>query len=252
MQMESDVVQTTKLTGSDLEDEVRAYLRTQMPLDRAPAQLRLAFHDAGTYDVGTHSGGAHGAIHLLEELKRSENSAMTVCVDLLARAKATYPSLSWADLVALGGAAAVEKCGGPTIRVGLGRVDAAEPAPEHRLPTSDDGPTQLRALFDRLGLGPRELVALSGAHTLGFAHGRSFTRDPFAFSNAYFRALLESADDPALGLLSSDRALLAEPELRELVEEYAADEAVFLAAFADAYRRLTWLGKDDPVDITQS
>jgi L-ascorbate peroxidase len=245
--MGSNLTQSGERTGRDLEAEVREYIRVLLPIERAPAQLRLAFHDAGTYDVRTHSGGAHGAIHLLQELSRSENSAMTTCVDLLGRTKETYPSLSWADLVALGGAAAVEICGGPTIRIGLGRVDAADPAPEHRLPTSDAGPTQLRALFTRLGLGPRELVALSGAHTLGRAGGRPFTRDPFTFSNLYFRTLLASADDPALGLLPSDRALLDEPDLREFVQRYAADEATFFADFADAYRRLTWLGKNDSV-----
>jgi L-ascorbate peroxidase len=245
--MGSDLTHSPEQTGGDLEAELREYIRSRLPLERAPAQLRLAFHDAGTYDVRTHSGGAHGAIHLLGELSRSENSAMAVCVDLLAQAKAAYPSLSWADLVALGGTAAVEACGGPTMRIGLGRVDAAEPAPEHRLPASDDGPAQLRALFSRLGLGSRELVALSGAHTLGHAGGRPFTREPYTFSNSYFQTLLEAADDPSLGLLPADRALLADPDLRELVELYAADEATFFADFADAYRRVTWLGKDDPV-----
>jgi L-ascorbate peroxidase len=245
--MTSDVTHPGESSVGDLEDEVRTYIRDRLPLERAPAQLRLAFHDAGTYDVRTHSGGAHGAIHLLAELKRLENSAMTVCVDLLGQTKSAYPAVSWADLVALGGAAAVEKCGGPTIRVGLGRIDAAEPAPEHRLPTTQDGPTQLRTLFERMGLGSRELVLLSGAHTLGHAGGRPFTNEPFTFSNGYFRALLESASDPARGLLASDRALLDDPELRELVQEYAEDEAAFFTDFANAYRRLTWLGKDDPV-----
>jgi L-ascorbate peroxidase len=245
--MSSDVTRSGTATVDELEAEVRAFLRACIPIERAPAHLRLAFHDAGTYDVRTHSGGAHGAIHLLEEMSRSENAAMSVCLDVLTRARAVYPSLSWADLVAIGGAAAVEMCGGPTIRVGLGRVDATEPAPAHRLPTSDDGPTQLRVLFTRLGLGPRELVALSGAHALGYAGGRPFTREPHRFSNAYFRALLQDPPDPALGLLPSDRALLAEPDLREHVERYAADEAAFFADFAAAYRRLTWLGKDDPV-----
>jgi L-ascorbate peroxidase len=234
-------------TDEDLESRVRTFMRDRMPTSHAPAHLRLAFHDAGTYDVRTHSGGAHGAIHLLEEMSRSENTHLAVCLDVLTRTKAAFPSLSWADLVAVGGAAAVEKCGGPTVRIGLGRVDAAEPAPPHRLPSSNDGPTQLRTLFTRLGLGPRELVALSGAHALGYAGGRPFTREPNRFSNAYFRALLEDPPDPALGLLPSDRALLAEPDLRVHVERYATDEAAFFADFADAYRRLTWLGKDDPV-----
>jgi L-ascorbate peroxidase len=230
-----------------LEAEVRAYIRDRLPLDHAPAQLRLAFHDAGTFDVQTHSGGAHGAIHLLDELARQENAGWcTACVDLLAEARGRYPRLSWADLVALGGAAAVERCGGPVIPIGLGRVDAGEPAPEHRLPASDEGAARLQAHFTAMGLGPRELVALSGGHTLGGAAGRPFTREPHVFDNAYFRRLLAGDDDPATGLLPSDRALLDDPELRPLVEAYARDEARFCRDFADAYRRLTWLGGDDP------
>jgi L-ascorbate peroxidase len=238
---------TSRARSSDsLEAKVRNFMRDRMPLERAPAHLRMAFHDAGTYDVRAHSGGAHGAIHFLAEMSRNENTALTVCVDLLNKTKEFYPHLSWADLVALGGAAAVEKCGGPTIQVGLGRVDATEPAPEHRLPSSTDGPTQLRALFERLGMGIRDLVALSGAHTLGHAGGTPFTAQPYAFSNLYFRTLLEASDEASSGLLGSDRALLTDPDLFEVVQQYAADQYVFFADFADAYRRLTWLGKDDP------
>src|SRR5438874_2674517 len=40
-----------------------------MPLEHAPAHLRLAFHDAGTFDERTGTGGAHGTVHLPEELQ---------------------------------------------------------------------------------------------------------------------------------------------------------------------------------------
>ncbi len=89
-----------------LEEEIREYLVAQMPAQCAPPLLRLAFHDAGTYDVNTHTGGAHGAIHFLEELARPENTGWSAaCVALLAEVKGHYPLLSWADLVALAGAA---------------------------------------------------------------------------------------------------------------------------------------------------
>ena len=45
-----------------------------MPLEHAPAHLRLAFHDAGTYDARTQTGGAHGTVHLFEELQRGDNT----------------------------------------------------------------------------------------------------------------------------------------------------------------------------------
>jgi L-ascorbate peroxidase len=233
--------------GEKLEAEVRDYLRLRMPIEHAPAHLRLAFHDAGTYDVKTHSGGAHGAIHLLQEMMRPENEGWSrVCIDLLTDVKQRYPQLSWADLVALGGAAAVEKCGGPAIRVGLGRTDAPEPAPEHRLPTTDEGAARLKTHFIGMGLSARDLVALCGGHTLGKANGLPFTRDPYVFSNSYFRHVLSHQNDPRTGLLHSDRALLDDPELRLYVELYAHDERQFAADFSDAYRRLTWLGGEPP------
>jgi L-ascorbate peroxidase len=223
-----------------LEAEVRDYLVELMPIEHAPAHLRLAFHDAGTYDAATHTGGAHGAIRLPEELQRGDNTGWGhACLELIAEVKAGYPCLSWADLVAVGGAAAVQKCGGPVIQIGLGRTDATVPSPAHRLPGGYEGAGLLQAMVARMGLGARELVALSGAHTLGHTQRRPFTPDPWVFSNGYFVQLLAQTES---GLLGTDTALLDDPELRPLVELYAADEARFRADFADAFRRLTWLG----------
>src|SRR5262249_41195988 len=163
------------------------------------------------------------------------------CFELLTEVKARWPELSWADLVALGGAAAVQKCGGPVIEIGLGRTDAAEPGPEHQLPSGNESAARLRILFDKFGLAFRDLVALSGAHTLGHASRRPFTPDPWVFSNSYFKQLLTGVEG---AFLISDRSLLTDPELRALVELYAEDEAQFFADFASAFRRLTWLGND--------
>src|SRR5215207_638571 len=118
-----------------LETEVREHLLELMPLEHAPAHLRLAFHDAGTYDVRTGTGGANGSIRLREELRRADNAGWgQPCIDLLAEVKLRYAHVSWADLVALGGAAGVQKCRGPIIEIGMGRIDGDEAAEAHRLP----------------------------------------------------------------------------------------------------------------------
>jgi L-ascorbate peroxidase len=226
--------------GIGREDEIRGGLEDLIPVELAPRHLRLAFHDAGTYDVTTHSGGAHGAIHLLTELHRSENATMAPCVKILHSAKERFPDVSWADLVALGGAAAVELMDGPLIRIGLGRVDADIPAPEHRLPTTSEGVVHLRAHFIRMGLTPRDLVALSGAHTVGQIGDRPVT---LQFTNSYFKELLSPSSS---SLLDSDRALLQDSELRGYVEQYARDETAFFADFTSAYQSLTWLGGEPP------
>ena len=235
--MRSSEVASTEV---GLESELRELLVELMPLEHAPAHLRLAFHDAGTFDVQRGGGGANGTVRLPEELMRSENAGWArECLALLASVREQYPAVSWADLIALGGAAAVQKCGGPVIQIGLGRSDHDVAAPVARLPGGYEGAALLKAGFARLGMGPRDLVALAGAHTLGHAQRRGFTLDPWAFSNSYFvRLLTEDTAD----LLPSDRALVRDPELRAYVELYARDESAFVADFAAAFKRLTWLG----------
>jgi L-ascorbate peroxidase len=223
-----------------LEAELRDYLVALMPIEHAPAHVRLAFHDAGTYDRHTLSGGANGTIRLPDELQRAGNTGWGhACLELLAEAKLAFPSVSWADLIAVGAAAAVQKCGGPVVQVGLGRRDSTEPAPPHRLPGGYEGAGLLRSIFARMGLGPRELVALSGAHTLGHTQRRPFTPDTFVFSNSYFVELLAT---PERSILPTDQTLLSDPELRAYVEQYAGDQALFWSDFSAAFRRLTWLG----------
>jgi catalase (peroxidase I) len=225
-----------------MENQLREYLVDLMPIEHAPAHLRLAFHDAGTYDQELANGGAHGTVRLPDELHRAANAGWgQACLDLLAEAKMVFPELSWADLIAVGAAAAVEKCGGPVIQVGLGRSDGTQPAPPHRLPGGYEGGVLLKSIFARMGLGPRELVVLSGAHTLGHTQRRPFTPDTYVFSNSYYVNLLESGEPSAL---PTDNSLVNDPELRTYVVAYAADEDRFRADFAAALRRLTWLGND--------
>ena len=211
-----------------------------MPIEHAPAHLRLAFHDAGTYDAQTNTGGAHGTIRLREELGRGSNSGWGhACFELLEEVKSQFAAVSWADLIALGGAAAVLRSGGPAFEIGLGRTDGDAPAPPNRLPGGYEGSDLLKRMFARMGLTVRDLVALSGAHTLGHSQRRPFTTDPWVFSNSYYVQLLSRRE---VVLLGTDTAMVDDPELRPYVELYAADEQRFRADFADSYRRLTWLG----------
>ena len=55
----------------------------------------------------------------------------------------------------------------------MGREDAesdADVAPADRLPMADEGVEAHKSRWDRMGLSDRDLVALSGAHSLGFIH----------------------------------------------------------------------------------
>ncbi|PNX70673.1 L-ascorbate peroxidase peroxisomaL-like [Trifolium pratense] len=92
----------------------------------------------------------------------------------------------------LAGVVAVEITGGPTIHFVPGRKDSLESPQEGRLPDAKQGASHLREIFYRMGLTDKDIVALSGGHTLGKAHkDRSdfegpWTRDPLKFDNSYF------------------------------------------------------------------
>ena len=239
-----------RLAPENTEAKIRAFISEELPLRSAPIPLRMAFHDAASFDPDSLTGGATGAIRFPEEVSRPENVSFARAVECLKKAKSRFPQVSWADIVAVAGAAAIEKCGGPVVEVGLGRVEAEGPLPAYALPTEFTDMAVIKEEFARRGLGPEDLVSLSGAHTVGGrVTGPSFTRDDRAFSNSYFARLVEASrgnDDPSLTLLKTDRALADDPELRAHVERYAGDEQAFFEDFGRAYVKLTWLGQTRP------
>lgn len=145
--------------------------------------LRLAFHDSFTMDPATRRGGANGSIRL--ETARGENFGLARAVDVL-RPLQELTALSWGDVVAIGGAQAVESTGGPRINVRLGRENATVEDPGNILPKPDLVVSELRDLFGPRGFDDRDIVALSGAHTLGRAGGGGpFVAEPNKFKNEY-------------------------------------------------------------------
>ncbi len=86
--------------------------------------LRLAYHDAGTHNATTCDGGANASIRF--ELNRPENRGLKrgwrVIEDTMGALRKTPAEnrVSFADLIALGGAFAVASTGGPEIRVPVG------------------------------------------------------------------------------------------------------------------------------------
>jgi hypothetical protein len=228
-----------ELGQGDLLRQLRPELDKLIPRTEAALLLRLAFHDAISFDPETGEGGPNGSIHFPEELARPEHEGLGRGVELLGKVKARFPQVSWADLIVVAGAVAVRKCDGPEIPVRLGRKDAAAPGPAGYVPREGENILALKRAFAVRGLGVRDFVALTGGHTLGKVRGVPFTEDLFTFSNSYFRRLLSDAHDEKLALLASDRALLGDPECRALVEEYAADQGAFFRDFAGAYVKLT-------------
>eukprot|EP00270_Netrium_digitus_P006853 TRINITY_DN197_c0_g1_i3.p1 TRINITY_DN197_c0_g1~~TRINITY_DN197_c0_g1_i3.p1 ORF type:complete len:271 (+),score=49.75 TRINITY_DN197_c0_g1_i3:63-815(+) len=216
----------------------------------APIIVRLAWHSAGTFDVKSKTGGCTGSLRNKEELAHGANAGLGWAVELMEVVKEKFPILSYADIYQLAGVVAVEITGGPEIEFHPGRKDNFTSPEEGRLPDATKGVDHLRAVFGHMGLSDKDIVALSGAHTLGACHkGRSgfegkWTHQPLEFSNDYFQILLKGGVEGLL-LLPTDEALLDDPIFKEYVELYAKDEDAFLKDYAEAHLSLSELGFAD-------
>ncbi|KAJ9555092.1 hypothetical protein OSB04_009706 [Centaurea solstitialis] len=215
-------------------------IRKVLSKGKAAGVLRLVFHDAGTYEMDEDTGGMNGSISL--ELDRPENKGLKKSLKILVEAKKivdeTQP-VSMADMIAVAGAEAVSLCGGPKIPVQLGRLDSMVPDPEGRLPEETLDALGLKQSFQRKGFSTQELVALSGAHTLG---SKGFG-NPVIFDNAYYKVLLEkpwlsSAGMTSMVGLPSDRALIEDDECLRWISKYAGDQDLFFEDFKNAYIKL--------------
>jgi len=234
-----------------------------------PIVIRNAWHASGTFDKADSNGGSDGATMRFEpELSDRANVGLTIVHDLLAPIKEKFPDVSLADLWTLAGARAVKLAGGPEVPFGLGRTDkdvseAPSCCPANgRLPAPILDADGLRGVFGRMGLDDRDIVSLSGGHTLGECKTtRSgfmgpWTKAPLKFDNEYYNNLLNMTwtkkewegppqyvnEDGSLMMLMTDIALLKDPAMLEIVKEFAADEQKFFEAFASAYGKLMSLG----------
>ena len=236
--------------------EIRAALREALVANvvktKAPAVLRLVFHDAGTYRVASNDGGMNGSVKY--ELSRPESFGLKrglgpvlATMDALRDTPAAAASL--ADVIAAAGAYAVELTGGPIIRVRLGRVDAVSADPENRMPAETLTGEEQRAHFARAGFSTREMVAIAGAHTIG---GKGFG-EPYVFDNEYYKTLLarpwadatkskEELDMASHIGLTSDKNLATDAPSLEYIRAYAEDQRLFFEDFSAAYLKLTEQG----------
>nr|GMD22613.1 ascorbate peroxidase [Ipomoea batatas] len=237
----------------------------------APLMLRLAWHSAGTYDVSTKTGGPFGTMRLKAEQAHGANNGLDIAVRLLEPFKEQFPIVSYADLyqsfmliwtitmLVACCVVAVEVTGGPEVPFHPGREDKTEPPVEGRLPDATQGNDHLRDVFVKhMGLSDKDIVALSGGHTLGRCHKErsgfegAWTTNPLIFDNSYFKELL-SGEKEGLLQLPTDKALLEDPVFCPLVEKYAADMAVAsLASLLNVFwvkmqicRSLKLLNKED-------
>ncbi|KAF5837815.1 L-ascorbate peroxidase [Dunaliella salina] len=231
-----------------------------------PIIIRLAWHDAGTYDCTKtefpQRGGANGAIRFQPELSHGHNAGLQVALALLKPMKAKYPDVSHADLFQMASAAAIEAAGGPKIDMQYGRKDVTnEQAPMHG--SSATAADHIRQVFNRMGFNDQEIVVLSGAHTLGRVRkdrsglgvdetkytkdgpglkgGTSWTPDWLNFNNSYFTEV-KAKRDADLIVMDTDACIFEDEGFRPWAEKYAADQDAFFADYAVAHKKLSELG----------
>ena len=228
--------------------------------------MRVAWHSSGTFDKSDGSGGANGATMRFEpEASDGANAGLHIVHDLLHPVKSKFPTVSFSDIWAAAGCVAVESLGGPEVPFNLGRQDTPEggPVPPNgRLPDAAQGAQHLRDVFYRMGFDDRDIVALSGGHTLGRCHkSRSgydgpWTANILKFDNSYYKNLMElewtkrewdgpeQFADPSgrYMMLPTDMALRTDPAFAPIAAEYAADQEKFFKDFSSAYARLMALG----------
>jgi len=265
-------------------DVLKTHIREELincKANSCPMAVRLAWHSAGTYDPeNDKKGGTNGStMRFKPESSDLANKGLEISQNILSNVidkhKKLYKDLSLADLWVAAGASAIEFTGGPKIEFSLGRTDDNDgiKCPENgRLPNALRGATHLREVFYRMGFSDKEIVALSGAHTIGRCHmGRSgfdgpWTKKPLKFDNEYFKNLLELTwvkktlkngqmqyEDKETGklmMLPTDIALIKDNKFKKYVEIYAENENIFFADFAAAYSKLLQNGVDvkEPVN----
>ncbi|KAF9675939.1 hypothetical protein SADUNF_Sadunf09G0086100 [Salix dunnii] len=197
--------------------------------------------------------------------------------------KACPSTVSCVDILTLAARESVLLSGGPYYPLSFGRRDgliASEKAANEQLPSPIEPLENITAKFTSKGLDMKDVVVLSGAHTIGFAQCFTFKRrlfdfkgtgkpDPTLESSALANlqgmcpnkdasnrnlAPLDSASthrfDNAYyvnlvngtGLLESDQALMRDPKTAAIVAAYSSNSYLFSADFASSMTKLSNLG----------
>ncbi|KAE8780787.1 peroxidase 6 [Hordeum vulgare] len=235
--------------------------------------LRLHFHDCFVQgcdgsilldDVGSFVGektapGNNNSVRGYEVIDQIKRNVELLCPGIV----------SCADIAALAARDGTVLLGGPTWAVPLGRRDSTTASMAEAttdLPPPSFDLTMLIQAFEKKQLCPRDLTALSGAHTIGFSQCANF-RDhiyngtnvdpafaalrkrtcpaqppngdmnlaPFdvqtqlVFDNAYYSNLVAKR-----GLLNSDQVLFNGGSQDALVRQYVANPALFASDFVTA------------------
>ncbi|CAK9327484.1 unnamed protein product [Citrullus colocynthis] len=274
-------------------DQLVSSITTQQFRDApvsAPATLRLFFHDCfvegcdGSILISTKPGSKVAA-----EKDAADNKGLRPeGFESIKKAKALVESkcpgvVSCADILAIAARDFVHLAGGPYYQVKKGRWDGKISMASRvgsNLPRANSTVDQLLKLFNSKGLSADDLVVLSGAHTIGFAHCEHFANrlydyrgtkqpDP-AIDGRLLKELKMSCPryggntdivapfdvttpfvfdhayygnlEGKLGLLATDQALISDARMKTMVQSLAKDKQKFFQAFAAAMDKMGSIG----------
>ena len=222
-----------------------------------PQSLRVAMMDALSFNPVRRTGGPCANWKIRKFAKMERNKGLSSTFTLTKSFTEEYGNhitamLSVSDLIQIGGASAVEYCGGPYINVKIGRKDVEDDSrlPENTdLPSTDSTLSEIKQKYSQLGFSAEETVALFGSRTLGmFGNDESnkparWSRNPFVFDNNYYEELIDSKSE--FIRTPSDLALLQDSEYNDLVGIFARDQERFFDSFSAAYLKMSELGCDN-------
>ncbi|XWS64004.1 hypothetical protein CRYUN_Cryun06bG0149600 [Craigia yunnanensis] len=255
---------------------IRTSIRSAIARERrmAASLIRLHFHDCFVQGCDA-SILLDNSPSITSEKFVIQNNNSARGYEVIDQAKSAVENVcpgvvSCADILAVAARDASEYVGGPSWTVKLGRRDsttASASLARSELPLFTDSLPSLIDLFERKGLSARDMVALSGSHTIGQARCVTF-RDriyrngsdidagfastsrrncpstspngngnlapldlvtPNSFDNNYFKNLLQKK-----GLLQSDQVLFSGGSTDNIVTEYSRNPSTFSSDFASA------------------
>ncbi|KAL8268802.1 hypothetical protein R6Q59_002600 [Mikania micrantha] len=259
---------------------IRTTIRTAISRERrmAASIIRLHFHDCFVQGCDASILLDDGP-SIVSEKNALPNKGSVRGYEVIEAAKSKVEEIcpgvvSCADILTLAARDASEMVGGPSWTVKLGRRDSTTAslvlAETGSLPSFKAPLDTLISTFDNNGLSARDMVALSGAHTIGQSQcflfrdriynngsdidaGFASTRrrgcpanggdgnlapldlvTPNSFDNNYFKNLIQKK-----GLLESDQVLFSGGSTDSIVREYSNNPSKFKSDFAAAMVKMS-------------
>lgn len=210
---------------------------------------RLFFHDCGTFNKKTRTGGCDASIQF--ETDRPENGEVTgfagtlgfyKSVQTLVQTKFPGQPVSMSDIIVLAGYVGAAACQGPRITFTPGRIDTTHPNAAGLLPGPLDKAEVLMASMRRMSFSRKHAVAIiTAGHTIANLTA-PMDDTPGVFDTVYFDQIL-GTKPAASGTLFSDKDLLRKKDLRKLFVQYGGDINKWFSDITKAAHKMSYFGQ---------